>query len=98
LTYNHVTSGAAMYVNGVMVASNHINVVVPWTTGNVLIGRRINTGTPSQNFHFSGKEDEISLYRRALSASEIQAIYQKGSAGKVDPFAPSVAKAWPRPK
>jgi subtilisin-like proprotein convertase family protein len=92
LTYNHQTGNAAMYLNGVMVAStNNVGVVVPWTTGNVLIGRRINTITPSQNFHFAGQEDEISIYRRDLSASEIQAIFQKGSSGKYDTNAPSIA-------
>jgi hypothetical protein len=81
-----------MYLNGVMVASTtNVGVVVPWTTGNVLIGRRINTVTPSQNFHFAGQEDEITIYNRDLSASEIQAIFQNGSAGKYATNAPSIA-------
>ena len=94
LTYNHTTGNAAMYLNGVMVASANINTMsglsdfVPWTTGNVLIGRRININTPSQNFHFAGREDEISLYNRALSASEIKAIYNAGSAGKFSHLSP----------
>jgi len=82
LTYNHVTGDAAMYLNGVMVASKHINISVPWTTGNLLIGRRININTSSQNFHFAGREDELTLYNRVLTASEIAAIYNAGSAGK----------------
>ena len=82
LTYNHITGFGTMYLNGVQVASKKINVNVPWTTGNVLIGRRINVNTPSQNFHFAGLEDEISIYNRALSASEIQLIYEAGRAGK----------------
>ncbi len=91
LTYNHATGDAAMYLNGVMVASKQINVSVPWTTGNVLIGRRININTPSQNFHFAGREDEISLYNRALSAAEIQSIYNAGSAGKcAGPLPPGI--------
>jgi subtilisin-like proprotein convertase family protein len=92
LTYNHATGDAAMYVNGAMVASKHINVVVPWTTGNVLIGRRINVNDGSQNFHFAGQEDEVSIYNRDLSASEIKAIYQKGGSGKYDTNAPSPAQ------
>ena len=82
LTYNHITGFGTMYLNGVQVASKKLNVNVPWTTGNVLIGRRINVNTPSQNFHFAGLEDEISIYNRALSASEIQLIYEAGRAGK----------------
>ena len=34
---------------------------------------------------FSGQIDEASVYRRALSASEISAIYSLGSTGKFDP-------------
>jgi subtilisin-like proprotein convertase family protein len=83
LTYNRQTGFSAMYLNGIMVASKTIGgVTVPWTTGNVLIGRRINIYTPSQNFHFAGREDEISIYKRALSASEIASIYAAGKAGK----------------
>jgi subtilisin-like proprotein convertase family protein len=82
LTYNHITGFGTMYLNGVQVASKKLNVNVPWTTGNVLIGRRINTVTPSQNFHFVGREDEISIFNRTLSAAEIQMIYNAGCAGK----------------
>ena len=93
LTYNHTTGAAAMYLNGVRVAStNNVGNFVTWTTGNVLIGRRININTPSQNFHFPGSEDEISIYGRDLSASEILAIYQKGSLGKYDLAAPTFAQ------
>jgi Concanavalin A-like lectin/glucanases superfamily len=91
LTYNHATGDAAMYLNGVMVAGKHVNVSMPWTTGNVLIGHRINIETPSQNFHFAGREDEISLYNRALTAAEIQSIYNAGSAGKcAGPLPPGI--------
>jgi len=38
---------------------------------------------------FNGLLDEVSLYNRALSASEIQAIYVAGSGGKcVTPVGP----------
>lgn len=38
---------------------------------------------------FNGYIDEISLYSRALSASEIKAIYNAGAAGKFDSSAPA---------
>jgi hypothetical protein len=41
-------------------------------------------GSTSPNW-YGGKLDEISLYNRALSASEVQAIVQAGSAGKTKP-------------
>ena len=34
---------------------------------------------------FTGKLDEVSIYNRALSASEIAAIYNAGAAGKCLP-------------
>jgi hypothetical protein len=41
---------------------------------------------------FNGLIDEVSLYNRALSADEIAAIYNAGSAGKCDgPFPPGIS-------
>jgi hypothetical protein len=42
----------------------------------------------SPDYYFNGLEDEVSLYHRALSASEIQAIYNAGSYGKCAPLVP----------
>ena len=71
-----------MYLNGVMVASK------PCKRHRALDHRKCadrtpnQHRTPSQNFHFAGREDEISIFNRALSASEIQSIYDAGRAGK----------------
>ena len=35
--------------------------------------------------NFSGLVDEVQIFNRVLSASEIQAIYQAGSAGECKP-------------
>ena len=45
------------------------------------------TGCPDcvSSRYFNGQIDEAAIYRRALSASEIQAIYAAGSAGKCVP-------------
>ena len=40
---------------------------------------------------FTGSIDELSIYNRALSASEIQAIYSAGSAGKSNGSAPATS-------
>jgi hypothetical protein len=37
-------------------------------------------------YFFNGLLDEVSIYNRALTASEIQAIYAAGSGGKCPPF------------
>ena len=87
-TFQHVAmmydkaSGAAMlYINGVMVVSNNIGSFTPLTSSPLNIGRR--TGQPVGNGDtFNGLIDELSLYNRALSATEIAAIYNAGSAGK----------------
>jgi len=38
---------------------------------------------------FNGRIDELSVYARALSGAEVQAIYRRGAAGKYDPGAPA---------
>jgi len=49
------------------------------TTNPLLIGRRNPTG---QSYFLNGLIDEIEIYTRALSQTEIQTIYSAGSAGK----------------
>lgn len=43
---------------------------------------RIGFSDPGFPYHFNGLIDEVSLFNRALSAAEIQAIFTAGSAGK----------------
>jgi hypothetical protein len=53
------------------------------------VGRVINSANfpPSQAtpYYFNGQIDEIEIYNRALSASEIMAIFNAGTAGKAKP-------------
>jgi hypothetical protein len=60
----------------------------------VLIGEDIDFGEPT-GFAFNGLIDEASIYNRALSAAEIQSIYDAGSAGKCDAV-PSLMVSNPR--
>jgi hypothetical protein len=48
----------------------------------VLIGAFEGTKEEGVREHFAGLIDEVSIYNRALTASEIQAIFTAGSAGK----------------
>ncbi|WP_410962861.1 LamG-like jellyroll fold domain-containing protein, partial [Salmonella sp. SAL4446] len=48
------------------------------------IGRQGNAVTAGD--YWRGLIDELSLYNRALTAAEIQSIYQAGSDGKVLPY------------
>jgi len=53
----------------------------PRTSPNLYIGYRPDT-SPFGPIAFVGLIDEVTLYSRALSTNEIQAIYNAGSAGK----------------
>ena len=84
LTYNQTTGVAILYTNGVAAASTNL-VIVPQTSYNLWLG--YNPGNPlgMASDHpavFDGTIDEPSIYNRALSASEIKAIYTLGGAGK----------------
>ena len=48
-------------------------------------GKRAGDAFGYLGYFFNGLVDEVSLYNRALSATEIQAIYAAGSAGKCPP-------------
>ena len=92
LTYNRITGVAVIYLNGSEVAKTSLGIFTPWTSGDLLLGYRL---IPSQNYHFPGRLDEMSIYGRDLSASEIQAIYAAGSAGKCFTFAPPTITTQP---
>ena len=67
-----------IYLNGQLLASN--SGVAPYQTnnGNMEIGTA-NHGTAG---FLNGIVDEVSLYSKALSVSEVQGIYNAGSSGK----------------
>jgi len=69
MTYDKTTGNAALYYNGAVVAAANLGIFTPRTSNYLLFGHRISTGET-----YPGVLDEISLYNRALSASEIQAI------------------------
>jgi hypothetical protein len=82
-TWNHVAwtygkSEAILYFNGQPVASNFLRgVLIAATTNNLRIG-----GDDGNEAYFNGQIDEASIYNTALSAAQILAIYNAGSAGK----------------
>ena len=72
-----------VYINGVQ---DPITVSASGTlsgTQDINIGRDVNAVAAN----FDGRIDEIDLYHRALSPTEVQAIYNAGSAGKIKPVA-----------
>ena len=76
VTYDKSSGTAALYLNGTNVASQNLGVFTPLTTYNLVLGSR-----PS-SYYFNGLMDEMSLYSMALSADQIQAIYDAGNGGK----------------
>jgi len=72
-TYNKSTGSQTLYINGQSVSTTtHTagNTIVPLTSySNMKIGYGVNTG------YFDGKIDEVKIYRKALSATEVDDLY-----------------------
>jgi hypothetical protein len=88
LTYDQTSGVAVLYWNGSVVATANPGVITPQTSFDFFLGVR-----PSGFFtgiYFQGEIDEPGVYNRALSASEIQAIYVAGSGGKCPPTLPVI--------
>ena len=89
LTFSRTNGSAVLYLNGASVAQATLGSFVPKTDADFYLGTRI-AGSAENHFWY-GLMDEMTLYERALSATEIQAIYHAGSAGKcVTAGAPSI--------
>ncbi|HEX8747700.1 MAG TPA: LamG domain-containing protein, partial [Pyrinomonadaceae bacterium] len=84
-TWTHITmtydgTTLKLYVNGELDGAQAVTGAIITTTQPLRIGGGAPAGQP-QNY-FPGKVDETGIFNRALSQSEIQAIYNAGSAGK----------------
>jgi hypothetical protein len=80
MTYDKTSGVAMLYRNGVAVAKANLSVFTPQTSFDFFIGTR-----PSGFFtgiYFQGKMDEMGIYKRALSASEIQTICKEDNSGE----------------
>jgi hypothetical protein len=86
LTYNRASSEGRIYVNGVLVAAAAVGTNLLTTASDFYLGQA--PGSPGT---FSGLLDEIALYARPLSQSELQAIFNAGSSGKC--ITPSIEPA-----
>ena len=80
------TNGGNLYIDGQVVLTFD-PTVCPGSLSNAEPARIGNHPNSEVNCFFKGIIDEPSLYNRALTASEIQAIYNAGSAGKCVPVA-----------
>jgi len=77
---------ASLYVDGVLVGStpSSISAIAYGLFDNNLYIGAFSPGC-TQNLSFLGSIDEVEVYSRALSQSEIQSIYAAGSGGKCKP-------------
>jgi hypothetical protein len=84
LTYDATTGGSQILLNGAAVVSADLGKFTPKTAVPLHIGRRPADSPDGGSVvsPFLGQIDEVSLYERALSAAEIQAIYVAGASGK----------------
>jgi hypothetical protein len=78
-------------VNGKSVSKLQWGSFVPLTKGNLLSFRPSNPGDWTYNRFFVGLMDELAIYNRALSASEIQAICTEQNNGEPLPPPPTSA-------
>jgi hypothetical protein len=83
LTYNKSSGVATLYCNGAVVVQQTIGSFTPQTTYNFYLGSR------PQTYVWAGLMDEVTLYNRALTATEIQTIYSAGNSGKC-PLPPTI--------
>jgi uncharacterized delta-60 repeat protein len=68
------------YINGSQVLTQAVTLQLSSRTADIYVGNYAGTALP-----LDAKLDELSIYNRALSASEVLAIYQAGSTGKTSP-------------
>ena len=78
------TTGGQLFIDGQLVLTFD-PTVCPGDLSNTGPLRIGNHATPGLQAFYHGIIDEVSLYNRALSVGEIQAIYNAGSAGKCLP-------------
>jgi Concanavalin A-like lectin/glucanases superfamily/Immunoglobulin domain len=89
-TYDGAT--VRLYVNGVMEGNAYAGFPLDYGTRPVFFGR---TGE-FWVANFGGSMDEVSIYNRALTADEIQALDTAGSAGKCPPLVAPIILVQPQ--
>ena len=79
VTYDKITGVATLYKDGTIIEQQNLGSFTPETSSDLYLGHR----PPSIGSGFySGLMDEVEIFDRALSQSEIQDIVNAGSAGK----------------
>ena len=82
MTYDQASGLTKLFVNGVRVGQTNLGSFTPQTSYDLYFAKQTAANVPIVNQSFTGAMDELSLYNRALTDSEVQAIAQAGSQGK----------------
>lgn len=86
LSYEKNSGQAAIYLNGQAVAQSNLGSFDPQTGFDLVIGARTTFGSAEQPARaFLGSMNKISIYRRALSAAEIEAVCKADNHGELPP-------------
>ena len=97
-TYDRSTGTRKLYINGTLVNSNGYSAAINTGHTFVTVGVNARTAAFGESFaSFNGLIDEVDIIGRALSAAEIQSIFNAGSAGKCKPVCvppPSSMTSW----
>lgn len=102
-TYDKSSGMAALYLNGSQILQTNLGNISPYTATGLWIGheqylvsndRFYNINKGQGQAWFAGLIDELSIYNRALSDTEIQSIFAASSSGKC-PVAPTSATIQP---
>ncbi len=68
-------NGMTAYINGVQDGTNGNTLPSDFSISSVLVGNFLNAGA----YEFDGVIDDVRVYNRALSVTEIQVLYQSGT-------------------
>ncbi|HET9233449.1 MAG TPA: LamG-like jellyroll fold domain-containing protein, partial [Candidatus Eisenbacteria bacterium] len=82
-TFDDASNSQALYVNGSLRASGSVTKSIGYDAHPVQIGAEYSNEVVSA--FFDGLADDLVLYARALSGSEIRSIYDAGASGKCAP-------------
>jgi len=88
--YDSAGTAQALYLDGALVNAATTSKVIAYDTNPLLIGVQSDNSTLTS--FFSGGIDELTIYNRALSATEIQTVFGAGTFGKcfIAPAAPTI--------
>ena len=75
------TNNTKVYINGVLITSGTLNYNASTTSTKLVAGRFSNGGSYD---HFGGKIDDIRIYNRALSSTEVSNLYALENSASVN--------------